>query len=89
MTVMEQAKILGQALALDPAVIRLNHAKEAYENDRSLRGAMQEYNALRAGMGEEFKKDEGEQDRTHNKKEARVIFQLLSRAALSDAVSDR
>lgn len=62
MSVMEQAKALGEALAVDEVVVRLNHAKEAYENDRSLRGAMQEYNALRAGMGEEFKKDMKEQD---------------------------
>ena len=59
MTVLEQAKALGEALAKDEVVVRLNEAKIAYEQDTELRAAMQEYNALRAALGEEFKKDIG------------------------------
>ena len=62
MTVLEQAKALGEALAKDEVVVRLNEAKIAYEQDTELRAAMQEYNALRAALGEEFKKDIAEQN---------------------------
>ncbi len=64
MTVLEQAKELGLALA-DSAVVRaLNDAKTAYEQDTVLRRAMQEYNAQRAALGEEFSKDPDKQDET-------------------------
>ncbi len=62
MTVLEQAKALGEALAKDEAVLALNAAKIAYENDTELRRAMQEYNAQRALLGEEFSKELDKQD---------------------------
>lgn len=62
MTVLEQAKKLGEALAEDEVVRRLNAAKTAYENDTDLRRAMQEYNAQRAALGEEFTKELDKQD---------------------------
>ena len=62
MTVLEQAKALGEALAKDEVVITLQKAKTDYEQDTELRAAMQEYNALRAALGEEFKKDVAEQN---------------------------
>ncbi len=62
MTVLEKAKELGLALA-DSAVVRaLNDAKTAYEQDTALRRAMQEYNAQRAALGEEFTKEQDKQD---------------------------
>ena len=63
MTVIEKAKELGAALAESDVVVRLNMAKEAYENDTHLRAAMQEYNALRAAIGKEFCKEPAEQDK--------------------------
>ena len=62
MTVLEQAKALGEALAQHEVVLNLNKAKTAYEQDTELRAAMQEYNALRAALGEEFKKELSEQN---------------------------
>lgn len=62
MTVLEQAKELGLALAEHETVRRLQEAKTAYETDTELRAAMQEYNALRAALGEEFKKEVAEQN---------------------------
>lgn len=62
MTVLEQAKALGEALANDETVLALNAAKIAYENDTELRRAMQEYNAQRALLGEEFSKELDKQD---------------------------
>ena len=62
MTVLEQAKALGEALANDEVVLKLQKAKTDYEQDSELRAAMQEYNALRAALGEEFKKNESEQN---------------------------
>lgn len=62
MSVLEQAKLLGEALAKDETVLKLQAAKQSYENDTELRAAMQEYNALRAALGEEFRKDPKEQN---------------------------
>lgn len=62
MTVMEYAKALGEAIAIDPVVKTLREAQEAYNSCRPLQDKLAEYNASRAAMGEEYKKDAEEQD---------------------------
>ena len=62
MTVMEHAKALGEAIADDKVVKELREAQEAYNNCRPLQDKMTEYNANRAAMGEEFKKEIEKQD---------------------------
>ena len=52
MSVLEQAKLLGEALAKDETVLKLQAAKQSYENDTE----------LRAALGEEFRKDPKEQN---------------------------
>ena len=62
MTVKECAKLLGEAVAKDEAVIAFNAAKEAYEKNEAITKAINEYNAQRMILGQEFTKDTAIQD---------------------------
>lgn len=62
MTVNELAKALGEAIAEDETYKSYIAAKEKYERNASLQGALMEYNAQRTILGGEFKKDLEMQD---------------------------
>ena len=47
MTVSECAKLLGEAIAKDEAVLAFNAAKKAYEENEAITKAINEYNAQR------------------------------------------
>ncbi len=62
MTVTECAKLLGEAIAKDEAVLTFNTAKKAYEENEAITKAVNEYNAQRMILGQEFTKDSAMQD---------------------------
>ena len=62
MTVSECAKLLGEAIAKDEAVLAFNAAKKAYEENEAITKAINEYNAQRMILGQEFTKDSAMQD---------------------------
>lgn len=62
MTVSECAKLLGEAIAKDEAVVAFNDAKRAYEENEAITKAINEYNAQRMILGQEFTKDTAMQD---------------------------
>ena len=64
MTVSECAKLLGEAIAKDEAVLAFNAAKKAYEENEAITKAINEYNAQRMILGQEFTKDTAMQDST-------------------------
>ena len=61
-TVEECAKLLGEAIAQDAAVVAFNGAKAAFENDKELQEAIREYNVQRMLLGQEFTKGADEQN---------------------------
>ncbi len=62
MTVSECAKLLGEAIAKDEAVVAFHNAKRAYEENEAITKAINEYNAKRMILGQEFTKDTAMQD---------------------------
>ena len=62
MTVSECAKLLGEAIAKDEAVVAFETAKKAYEEHEELQKALREYGAQRMILGQEFTKDTAIQD---------------------------
>ena len=56
--IMELAAELGRAIKNDARLVRMDKAREAFENDSALQELFEEYNAQRAALGEEYKKDE-------------------------------
>ena len=56
MTVKEAAKILGEALSAEPAVISFNAAKAAYDSDPEVTGMLAEYRTARTLLGELYAK---------------------------------
>ena len=62
MTVSECAKMLGEAIAKDEAVVAFEEAKKAYESNEELQKAIREYGAQRMILGQEFTKDTAMQD---------------------------
>ena len=62
MTVSECAKLLGEAIAKDEAVVAFETAKKAYEEHEELQKALREYGAQRMILGQEFTKDTAMQD---------------------------
>ena len=62
MNVLEQAQALGAAIASDPVAIELKAAQTAYDTCEALQKKLTEYNAQRAVMGEEFRKEVEKQD---------------------------
>ncbi len=62
MTVSECAKLLGEAIAKDEAVVAFEAAKKAYEENETLQKAIREYGAQRMILGQEFTKDTAMQD---------------------------
>lgn len=62
MTVSECAKLLGEAIAKDEAVVAFEAAKKAYEANEAIQNAIREYNAQRMILGQEFTKDTAMQD---------------------------
>ncbi len=62
MTVSECAKLLGEAIAKDEAVVAFENAKKNYEANEELQKAIREYGAQRMILGQEFTKDTAMQD---------------------------
>ncbi len=62
MTVMEHAQALGVAISEDPVAVELKAAQTAYDTCEGLQKKLTEYNAQRAVMGEEFRKEVEKQD---------------------------
>ncbi len=56
--IMELAAELGRAIKNDERLVRMEKARVAFENDSALQELFEEYNAQRAALGEEYKKDE-------------------------------
>ena len=56
--IMELAAELGRAIKNDERLVRMEKARVAFENDSALQELFEEYNAQRATLGEEYKKDE-------------------------------
>ena len=83
MTVKEAAKILGEALSAEPAVISFNAAKAAYDQDAEVTGMLSEYRTARTLLGELYAKPEltEEENRTADALNTRV-------AELADAIRE-
>lgn len=62
MTVMELARTLGESIANGETYRDFTAKKANYEKNSALQGAILEYNAQRAILGEEFRKDADKQD---------------------------
>ena len=62
MTVLEQAKRLGEAIAADPIITKYKAAKAAYEADSELKNALYEYETQRSILGAEYQKADGERN---------------------------
>lgn len=58
----ELSRALGEAIAEHEVVKNLKAAQDAYNNCAAMQAKMTEYNANRAAMGEEFKKEIEKQD---------------------------
>ena len=54
----EAANLLGEALAAEPAVIRFNAAKAAFDTDAELSDMMAEYRTARTLLGEMYARPE-------------------------------
>lgn len=63
MTVMELAKALGEGIKNDATLLAYDAAKAAFEADAELSAQMNEYNADRTCLSEEFNKDLAMQDK--------------------------
>ena len=83
MTVKEAAKILGEALSAEPAVISFNAAKAAYDQDAEITGMLSEYRTARTLLGELYAKPELTEE------ESRTADALNTRVAeLADAIRE-
>lgn len=81
MTVKEAAKILGEALSAEPAVISFNAAKAAYDQDAEITGMLSEYRTARTLLGELYAKPEMSEE------ESRTADALNTRVAeLAEAI---
>ncbi len=63
MTVIELAKALGEGIKNDAVLLAYDEAKAAFEADEALSAQMNEYNADRTCLTEEFNKDFEMQDK--------------------------
>lgn len=63
MTVIELAKALGEGIKKDAVLLAYDEAKAAFEADEELTAKMNEYNADRTCLSEEFNKDLAMQDK--------------------------
>ena len=57
MNVMELAAELGKMIKADPRIEELNRARAAYEADKELQAAVNEYNARSEALNQEYRKD--------------------------------
>ena len=82
----EAAKMLGEALSAEPAVISFNAAKAAFDSDAELSGMMAEYRTARTLLGELYARpEEGEEaSRSADALNTRVLE--LTEAIRSNAV---
>ena len=84
MTVSECAKLLGEAIAKDEAVVAFEAAKAAYEANEELQKAIREYGAQRMILGQEFTKDTAMQDTVLIDKLQKRIDELYTKVMESD-----
>lgn len=62
MNVMELAAELGKMIKADPRIEELNRARAAYEADKELQAAVNEYNAQSEALNQEYRKDTSNQE---------------------------
>ena len=62
MNVMELAAELGKMIKADPRIEELNRAQAAYEADKELQAAVNEYNAQSEALNQEYRKDTPDQE---------------------------
>ena len=62
MNVMELAAELGKMIKADPRIEELNRARAAYEADKELQAAVNEYNAQSEALNQEYRKDTPDQE---------------------------
>ena len=62
MNVMELAAELGKMIKADPRIEELNRARAAYEADKELQAAVNEYNAQSEALNQEYRKDTPNQE---------------------------
>ena len=62
MNVMELAAELGKIIKADPRIEELNRARAAYEADKELQAAVNEYNAQSEALNQEYRKDTPDQE---------------------------
>jgi len=84
MTVSECAKLLGEAIAKDEAVVAFEAAKAAYEANEELQKAIREYGAQRMILGQEFTKDTAMQDTVLIDKLQKRIDELYTKVMESE-----
>ncbi len=84
MTVSECAKLLGEAIAKDEAVVAFENAKKNYESNEELQKAIREYGAQRMILGQEFTKDTAMQDATLIDKLQKRIDELYTQVMESE-----
>ena len=62
MEIMELAAELGKKIKEDPRIEELNRAQAAYEADKELQAAVNEYNAQSEALNQEYRKDTPDQE---------------------------
>lgn len=59
--ILDAAKALGEMIKADEATLRYEKAGDAYKNSNELNTLITEYNVQRTALGEEYKKEERDQ----------------------------
>ena len=62
MEILELAAELGKMIKADPRIEELNRARAAYEADKELQAAVNEYNAQSEALNQEYRKDTPDQE---------------------------
>lgn len=62
MEILELAAELGKMIKADPRIEELNRAQAAYEADKELQAAVNEYNAQSEALNQEYRKDTPNQE---------------------------
>ena len=62
MEILELAAELGKMIKADPRIEELNRARAAYEADKELQAAVNEYNAQSEALNQEYRKDAPDQE---------------------------
>ena len=85
MTALEKTQELADVISADPVLVAYREAKTAYETDTDLQEKLMAYNRERVLLGQEFMKDESEQDAAFVA-ESRARIDALASEIVSDEV---